>query len=85
MKWFKERGFTDRLYIVNFIAVHIIVVAVVILTALSGILNITDMSALTVIPPAAYAELGIHTGYIIWKAKAENMIKFNKQDDINMN
>ena len=25
--------------------------------------------------PAAFAELGVHTGYIVWKAKSENLNK----------
>lgn len=63
------------MYYYNFVAVHAIVTAVVILTALSGLLGITDMSALSAIPSCAYAELGIHTGFIIWKAKTENCRK----------
>lgn len=63
------------MYYYNFVAVHAIVAAVIILTALSGILGITDMSALSTIPPCAYAELGIHTGFIVWKAKTENCRK----------
>lgn len=63
------------MYYYNFVAVHAIVAAAVLLTALSGILGITDMSALSAIPPCAYAELGIHTGFIIWKAKTENCRK----------
>lgn len=70
-----RRGFTDRMYYYNFVAVHVIVGAVVLLTALSGILGITDMSALAAVPPCAYAELGIHTGFIVWKAKVENCRK----------
>ncbi len=69
------RGFTDRMYCRNFVAVHVIVGAAVLLTALSGVLGITDMSALAAIPPCAYAELGIHTGFIVWKAKVENCRK----------
>lgn len=71
-----RRGFTDKLYYYNFISVMWIVVAVILVTALSGLLQVTDMSALAMIPPAAFAELGIHTGFVIWKAKAENCRKF---------
>ncbi len=63
------------MYYYNFVAVHLIVVAVVILTALSGILGITDMSALAVIPPCAYTELAVFSGFITWKAKTENCRK----------
>lgn len=70
-----RRGFTDKLYYYNFVAVHTIVAAVVLLTAFSGILGITDMSALSTIPPCAYGELAVHTGFVIWKAKTENCRK----------
>lgn len=80
----KNRGFTDKLYVINFISVLLIVISVIILTALSGFIGITDMSALSVIPPAAYTELGIHTGFIVWKAKSENMKKFGQTDNITM-
>lgn len=73
---YRKRGFTDRLYILNFISVHVINFFIILLTALSGVINITDMSALAAIPAFSYAELGIHTGFIIWKAKAENINKF---------
>lgn len=81
----KNRGFTDKLYFANFISTHIIIVAVILLTALSGKMEITDMSALSVLPTAAYAELGLHTCFIIWKAKCENMSKYGKSDSIEMN
>lgn len=73
------RGFTDRMYYYNFVAVHVIVLAVVALTALSGALGILDMSALAAIPPCAYAELGMHTGFVVWKAKVENCRKNKDQ------
>lgn len=74
----KIRGFTDKLYLLNFVCVQLLVLLVVLLTAASGTLAISDMSALATIPPCAYTELGIHTGFVIWKAKAENMAKWNK-------
>jgi hypothetical protein len=76
-----RRGFTDKLYWYNFAAVQLLVAAVILLTALSGVLGVTDMSAVSTIPPAAYTELALHTGFIIWKAKAENC---RKHQDKNM-
>ena len=64
-----KRGFTDKLYFYNFVAVHVI-------TALSGVLGITDLSPLGGIPQWAYTELGLHTGFIVWKAKEENSRKY---------
>lgn len=49
--------------------------AILVITALSGVLNLTDLSPLSNIPQWAYAELGIHTGFIVWKAKTENCRK----------
>lgn len=76
------RGFTDKLYIANFVAVQFIVVAVILLTLFSGKLGITDMSALATLPACAYAELGAFSCLICWKNKCENMKKLGKTDDI---
>lgn len=70
-----RRGFTDKLYYYNFRAVWIFVAACFILTAASGYLGVTDLSIVSVGIPAAFAELGVHTGFIIWKAKTENCRK----------
>ena len=75
-KLIKHRGFTDKLYFYNFCAVHIIMAAILIITALGGILNLTDLSPLSNMPQWAYTELGIHTAFIVWKAKAENQRKY---------
>lgn len=69
------RGFSDKLYFYNFRAVWIFVIACFILNALSGFLNITELAIINVGVPVAFAELGIHTGFIIWKAKVENCRK----------
>lgn len=76
----KKRGFSDKLYIVNIVAVHMIVTACLCLTALSGKLGIQDVSPLSAIPEYAYKELALHTGFIIWKAKTENC---RKNKDVN--
>lgn len=70
-----RRGFSDRLYFYNFRAVWIFTGACFVLNALSGILNISELAVITYGIPAAFAELGIHTGFIVWKAKAENCRK----------
>lgn len=70
-----RRGFTDKLYYYNFRAVWVFTWCCFILTAVSGKLNITDMSIVTYGIPAAFAELGVHTGFIVWKAKNENCRK----------
>lgn len=79
----KRRGFTDRLYFYNFCAVHVIVAAILVITALGGALGLTDLSPLANIPQWAYGELGIHTAFVVWKAKAENQRKYRMWTDKN--
>lgn len=74
-KKFKDRGFSDQLYWLNFKFTWIFVGVCVLVTLLSGVLNITDLSLISYGVPAAFAELGVHTGYIVWKAKSENINK----------
>lgn len=54
---------------------HVIVAAILVITALGGVLGLTDLSPLANIPQWAYGELGIHTAFIVWKAKTENCRK----------
>lgn len=71
----RKRGFTDRMYIYNVVFVTVVTALSFIAVFLSGILNITDTSALSAIVPSAYGELAVHTGFVIWKAKVENCRK----------
>ena len=64
-----RRGFTDKLYYYNFRAVWVFVACCYVLTAVSGLMNITDLSIVSVGIPAAFAELGIHTGKSSWIRK----------------
>lgn len=75
-KLIENRGYTDRLYFYNFCTVNAIIAAILIITALGGVLGLTDLSPLADIPQWAYGELGIHTALIVWKAKAENQRKY---------
>lgn len=81
-KMLLKRGFTDKLYYYNFRAIWIFTMACFILTAASGYLNVTDLSIVSVGIPAAFAELGVHTGFIIWKAKTENCRKHKDQSKV---
>lgn len=71
----RRRGFTDRMYLYNVIFVTAVVIISFIAVFLSGKLMI-DTSSISVIVPSAYTELGVHTGFVIWKAKAENARKY---------
>lgn len=75
----KKRGFTDKLYFLNLTLSWVFVVICIILTTFSGMLGITDLSLVSVGIPAVFAELGIHTGFVIWKAKTENVQKFSPE------
>lgn len=73
----KKRGFTDKLYFLNLTLSWLFIIICIVMTALSGRLGITDLSLVSVGIPAVFTELGVHTGFIVWKAKTENMAKFN--------
>lgn len=81
----RKRGFTDKLYFINFIITWVFVLVCVILTIVSQITGYTDLQIITVGIPAVFAELSIHTGFVIHKAKVENLAKFNKLEDTNIN
>ncbi len=70
-----RRGFSDKLYFYNFRAVWVFTGACYLLNALSGVLGVSELAVITYGIPAAFAELGLHTGFIIWKAKVENCRK----------
>lgn len=73
-----RRGFMDKLYFYNLRFAWLFTVACFILTAVSGedLLDIGDLSIVSAGLPVVWGELGIHTGFIIWKAKTENCRKF---------
>ncbi len=75
-----KRGFTDRMYLFNVIFVTAMVIISFTAVFMSGWLHI-DTSAISVIVPSAYGELAVHTGFVIWKAKAENIHKFKEGED----
>ena len=77
----KNRGFTDKLYFLNLTLSWLFIIVCIVMTALEGKLGITDLSIASVGIPAVFAELGVHTGFIVWKAKTENMAKFNQLDN----
>ena len=80
-KMIKKRGFTDKLYFLNLTLSWLFIIICILITIFSGKLGITDLSIVSVGLPAVFAELGIHTGFIIWKAKTENISKFGYDVD----
>lgn len=51
------------------------------LIAFSGVLGITDLSVLGVVITSCFAEVSVHSGFYIWKAKYENGRKYK---DVNL-
>lgn len=72
----KPLDFSKRIYIYNILLVSVIVIASFTLMFLSGRLAVIDLTPISVIIPSAFAELGLHTGFYIWKSKVENCRKF---------
>lgn len=72
----KKRGFSERLYRLNFLFVWAYMISIFWLTMNSGKLGIMDLSSYASAAPYAFGELGIHTGFIVWKAKVENCRKY---------
>lgn len=79
IKFFKSRGYTDKLYFLNLTLSWLFILVCIVVTLISGKLGIDDLSLVSVGLPAVFAELGIHTGFIVWKAKTENISKYGVQ------
>ena len=79
IKFFKSRGYTDKLYFLNLTLSWLFIIICIVITIFSGKLGIDDLSLVSVGLPAVFAELGIHTGFIVWKAKTENISKYGVQ------
>lgn len=84
IKWLKSRGFTDRLYVLNLMFAWFFTVFCMVITLMQNELNIVDFSIIAYGIPAVFGELAVHTGYVVWKSKAENMSKWNNKDNIQM-
>lgn len=87
----KKRGFTDKLYFCNLIFTWAYTLLCLILTIIGPRIGIEDYSFISIVCPLIWAELGVHTALIVWKAKVENLnkwtgdsIKENASMNINM-
>lgn len=83
IKFFKSRGYTDKLYFLNLTLSWLFILVCIVVTLISGKLGIDDLSLVSVGLPAVFAELGIHTGFIVWKAKTENISKYGYPEGVN--
>lgn len=77
-----NQGFSSLLYFFNFRITWLFVIACTLITIFSSKLGITDTTVLNTCVGCAFAELGLHTGLIIWKTKAENVVRMSKENNI---
>jgi len=87
-KHIRFRGFTDKLYFINLVLAWIYTILCLIFTLLGNVIDIQDYSFVSIVCPLVWAELTVHTGFVIWKAKIENLSKFTGDSAIenaNMN
>ena len=75
----QKMEFSKKIYLLNVGLVIFVVMASFVIIALSGRLDMSDLSPLSVICTSAFGELAIHSGFYANKAKAENVIKISKQ------
>lgn len=78
---FKRRGFTDRLYWINFRCVWAFTIACFLLNVASLFVSASDLPIITYGLPLAWAELGVHTHLVINKAERENRRKFGYKEN----
>ena len=70
------RGFTDKLYFANLVLAWVYTILCLIFTLLGNVIGIQDYSFVSIVCPLVWAELTVHTGFVIWKAKVENLSKY---------
>lgn len=84
-KYLMTRGFTDRLYALNFGFTWGYTIACLIFSIVGPFIGIEDYSFVSIVCPLVWAELGIHTAFIVHKAKVENIKKHIPPENINWN
>ena len=85
IKYISKRGFTDKLYFFNLILVWLYTILCLIFSIIGSKIGIEDYSFVSIVCPLVWAELAVHTGFIIHKAKIENIKKNLPPDTINWN
>lgn len=68
--------FSKVMYKYNVCFVTVVTILSFILMFYSGTVTYIDLNPLCYIVPGAYAELSIHTAFMVWKAKCENIHKY---------
>lgn len=80
----RNRGFSDKLYFINFFFAWGYTLLCVFLSCIGGKIGIEDYSFVSVVCPLVWAELGVHTAFILRKAWLENLNKHGLVDKENI-
>lgn len=82
---FKNRGYNDKLYFLNFVCTWFYTYLCLLLSVFGPKIGIEDYSFITLGLPLVWADFGLHTGFIVNKAKVENLKKNIPPDKVNWN
>lgn len=74
----KKRGFTDTCYMFYTAVWLCIIFSAMTLSVLSGYIGIVDMSPISAAVEKSTEVMMVFTGFIVWKAKTENISKYGK-------
>ena len=74
---FKNRGWTEKAYIINFIVALLFVQEMLILQCLYPLSDIASIAQVAI--PAIFTEVSIFSGFIVWKNKTENIAKHSSE------
>ena len=85
IRWIKRRGYTDRLYFCNLVMTWIYTLLCLVFSLLGSRIGIEDYSFVSIVCPLVWAELGVHTAFIIHKAKVENLKKNIPPESVSWN
>lgn len=77
----EKMEFSKKMYLFTTGFAIFCVLVTFVLIAFSGFLGISDLSVLGVIITSCFAEVSVHSGFYIWKAKYENGRKYK---DVNL-
>lgn len=73
IEYVKARGFTDKLYFANLCFAWLYSIICIVITLIG---NVDNYAFVEVVCPLIWAEVTVHTGLVVWKAKVENLSKW---------
>lgn len=75
-----SKSYTDSLYFLNLIMAWLFTIWASILTVFGDDWCVADYSLIVYGLPLVWAEVSVHTGFIITKATRENLSKYNMEE-----